>query len=65
VESFSQLTGEVLWQGASSKTAKLDQRSVPGIVAEMSQEVGNTVEGLIASLQDRIARIPSGGNESN
>jgi uncharacterized lipoprotein YmbA len=58
-------TGEVLWHGASSKTAKLDQRSVPGIVTGMSQEVGNTVEGLIASMQDHVARTPGGSSENN
>jgi ABC-type uncharacterized transport system auxiliary subunit len=48
-------TGEVLWQGASSNTAKLDQRSVPGEVAEMSREVGCVVENLISSMQDRLS----------
>ena len=33
-------TGQVLWQCASSKTAKLDQRSVPGMFAEMCRQVG-------------------------
>jgi hypothetical protein len=48
-------TGEVLWQGAVSKEAKLDERSVPGIVAEMSREVGNVVEGLVSSMQEHVA----------
>ncbi len=47
-------TGEVLWQGASSRTAKLEQRSVPGIVAEMSQAMGDAVEELVSSMQSRI-----------
>jgi len=53
-------TGEVLWQGASSSNAKLDQRSVPGEVAEMSREVGSVVENLISSMQDRLpaSRLP-------
>ena len=31
-------TGEVLWQDTASKTARLNQHSVPGIVAEMSRD---------------------------
>jgi hypothetical protein len=38
-----------------SKEATLDQRSVPGIVAEMSREVGSVVEGLVSSLQEQVA----------
>jgi ABC-type uncharacterized transport system auxiliary subunit len=48
-------TGEVMWQGSSSKTTKLDQRSVPGIVAEMSRDVETAIEGLVSSMQDRIS----------
>jgi uncharacterized lipoprotein YmbA len=48
-------TGEVLWQGALSKEATLDQRSVPGIVAEMSRELGSVVEGLVSSMQEQVA----------
>jgi ABC-type uncharacterized transport system auxiliary subunit len=51
-------TGEELWQGASSKTAKLDQRSVSGIVAEMSRAVANIVEGLVSSMQDQVSAAP-------
>ena len=48
-------TGEVLWQDTSTGTAKLDERSVPGIVAEMSRDLGNAVEHLVSSMQDRVA----------
>ncbi|HVP00241.1 MAG TPA: GNA1162 family protein [Bryobacteraceae bacterium] len=51
-------TGEVLWQDTSSKTSKLDQRSVPGIVAELSRDLGNVVKSLVASMQDRLASQP-------
>ena len=47
-------TGEVIWQDASTETAKLDERSVPGIVAAMSRELGNAVERLVSSMQDRV-----------
>ena len=58
-------TGEVLWQGTSSKTEKLDQRSVPGIVAEMSQDLGSAVENLVSSMQDRLTVGSSSQNRSN
>jgi len=47
-------TGELLWQGSLSKESKLDQHSVAGIVAEMSREVGNIVEGLVSSMQEHV-----------
>jgi len=48
-------TGALLWQGAASNNAKLEQRSVPGMVTEMSRDVGNLVEGLVSSMQDRLS----------
>jgi cholesterol transport system auxiliary component len=48
-------TGEVLWQGTSTKTATLDQRSVAGVVSEMSRELGSAVTNLASSMQDRLA----------
>jgi len=58
-------TGDVLWQGSSSKNEKLDQRSVPGIVAEMSREMTNIVVSLVSSLQDGISTNPSALSRSN
>ncbi len=52
-------TGEVLWQGTSSKTAEVDQHSIPGIVAEMSRDLGSAVEHLVSSMQDRLAAASS------
>ncbi len=52
-------TGEVLWQGASSKDVKLDQRTVPGVVAEMSREVSDVVAGLVSSMQNRVSLASS------
>jgi cholesterol transport system auxiliary component len=51
-------TGQVLWQDTSSKTSRLDQRSVPGMVAEMSRDLGTAVERLVSSMQDHIASLP-------
>jgi uncharacterized lipoprotein YmbA len=47
-------TGELLWQDTSTETARLDQRSVPGIVAEMSRDLGNAVEHLVSSMRDHV-----------
>jgi len=57
-------TNEVLWQDSSSKTAKLDQRSVPGMVAEMSRHLGTAVERLVSSMQDHIASLPPSRSNS-
>ncbi len=58
-------TGAVLWHSAASKTTRLDRRSVPGIVAEMSRDLGSAVEQLVSSMQDRLsasASAPSGSH---
>jgi ABC-type uncharacterized transport system auxiliary subunit len=47
-------TGKVLWQHTSSKTAKVDQRSVPGIVTEMSRDLGDVVQRLVSSMQHHL-----------
>jgi len=48
-------TGEIVWQDASTKRAKLDARSVPGVVAAMSREMGIAVEALTTSMLERIS----------
>jgi len=58
-------TGEVLWQDTSSQTAKLDQRSVAGVVAEMSQDLGSAVGHLVSSMQDRLTVASSSQSRSN
>jgi uncharacterized lipoprotein YmbA len=52
-------TGEVLWQDAMSKTARLDQRSVPGVVTEMSGLVKTVTAGLVSSMEDRVLAASS------
>lgn len=54
-------TGQVIWQDTSSKTSKLEQRSVPGIVAEMSHDLGSVVQNLVASMQERLKAADSKG----
>lgn len=48
-------TGEVLWQSNLAKTANLEKRSVPGVVAEMCAQMNNVVKGLVSSMQTRVA----------
>lgn len=48
-------TGEVLWRDTSSITTRLDRRSVPGVVAEMSHNLEDAVRHLVASMQDRLS----------
>ncbi|HUL51965.1 MAG TPA: ABC-type transport auxiliary lipoprotein family protein [Opitutaceae bacterium] len=48
-------TGEVLWQDTSTKRVKVDKRSVPGVVAGMSRELGIAVEALVTSMVNRLA----------
>jgi len=56
-------TGEVLWQGTSTKRVKADKRSVPGVVARMSREMGSAVEALVTSMLDRLSQpVPAQSN---
>ncbi len=50
-------TGEVVWQGNSSKNLKLDHRSVPGVVALMSEGMSAAVGELVTSLQGRLPTV--------
>ena len=48
-------TGDVLWRDTSSIPTRLDRRSVPGVVAEMSHNLEDAVRHLVASMQDRLS----------
>jgi hypothetical protein len=50
-------TGEVPWQGASSKCERLERRTVPGIAAEMSRKASDVVESLVWSMQNRVSAV--------
>jgi ABC-type uncharacterized transport system auxiliary subunit len=52
-------TGEVLWQGTASQTARVDQRSVAGVVAEMSSDMSVAVERLVSSMHDHVSMASS------
>jgi uncharacterized lipoprotein YmbA len=58
-------TGEVLWRGISTKTTTVDQRSVPGIVSEMSRGVASAVGSLVSSMQDRLSATSLSLTRSN
>jgi uncharacterized lipoprotein YmbA len=58
-------TGDVIWQDTSSKTSKLDQRSIPGIVAEMSRDLGSAIEDLVSSMRDRVFEASFSRSRSN
>jgi uncharacterized lipoprotein YmbA len=58
-------TGEVLWQDTASKTARLHQRSLPGIVAEMSRDLADAVQHLVSSMQDRVGAASASVGGSN
>ena len=52
---YPSYSGEVVWREVSSKSARLDEHSMPGIVAEMSRAVDDAVARLASSLQDHVA----------
>lgn len=49
-------SGNLLWQDTASQTAKLDQRSIPGLVGEMSRDLENTIRSLVSSMEKQINR---------
>ena len=55
-------TGELLWQDTSTRRVKLDNRSVPGVVAAMSGEMGTAVESLVTSMLDRLSPATTAKN---
>jgi len=55
-------SGKVLWRGTSSKTVKVGNRSVSGVVSEMSRGLGSAVDSLVDSMQERLAASTSSSN---
>ena len=55
-------SGEVLWRGTSIKTVKVGDRSVPGVVSEMSRGLGIAVHSLVDSMQERLSASTSSSN---
>jgi ABC-type uncharacterized transport system auxiliary subunit len=55
-------SGEVLWRGTSIQTVKVGDRSVAGIVSEMSRGLGSAVNSLVDSMQERLSASTSSSN---
>jgi uncharacterized lipoprotein YmbA len=47
-------TGTVMWSGTSSKTSEVNQRSLPGIVAEMSRDLNEAATQLVSSMRNQV-----------
>ncbi len=54
-------TGEVVWQDMSSKIGTPDQRTIAGIVSEMSRQMGSAVESLVSSMGNRVLPVSAAG----
>lgn len=55
-------SGEVLWRGTSIKTVKVGDRSVPGLVSEMSSGLGSAVSSLVDSMQAQLSALRPSSN---
>jgi uncharacterized lipoprotein YmbA len=58
-------SGDVVWQGKSSKIGGIEQHSVPGVVAEMSRLMTAAIDGLVTSMQDRVAAGALAANQAS
>jgi len=47
-------TGAVVWAGAEGETLAVDTRNVNSVVTEMSRAVEKSIDGLVASLRQRL-----------
>jgi ABC-type uncharacterized transport system auxiliary subunit len=55
-------SGEVLWRGTSIKTVKVGDRSVAGVVLEMSSGLGSAVNSLVDSMQAQLSALTPSSN---
>jgi uncharacterized lipoprotein YmbA len=46
--------GTVVWSGTSFKTSEVNQRSLPGIVAEMSRDLNEAATQLVSSMRSQV-----------
>jgi ABC-type uncharacterized transport system auxiliary subunit len=51
-------TGEILWHGSASSDAVVEQRSVSGVVSQLSLGLGSAVQQMASSLQDHLRSSP-------
>ncbi len=55
-------SGQVLWRGTSIKRVKVGDRSVPGVVSEMSSGLGSAVDSLVDSMEAQIPVLTPSSN---
>jgi uncharacterized lipoprotein YmbA len=48
-------TGNVMWSDTSFKTSKVNQRSLPAVVAEMSRDLSEAATQLVSSMRSKIS----------
>jgi ABC-type uncharacterized transport system auxiliary subunit len=46
-------SGDIIWSGASSKTSRVDQRTISGIVDEMSRDISAAAGQLVSSMRSQ------------
>jgi hypothetical protein len=51
-------TGEILWHGSASRDAVVEQKSVSGVVSQLSLGLASAVQELASSLQDHLRSLP-------
>jgi ABC-type uncharacterized transport system auxiliary subunit len=51
-------TGEILWDGSASSDALVEQRSISGVVSQLSLGLGNAIQQMASSLQDHLRSSP-------
>jgi uncharacterized lipoprotein YmbA len=49
-------TGNVMWSGTSVKTSEVEQRSLPGVVTEMSRDLSEAATQLVSSIQSQVSQ---------
>jgi uncharacterized lipoprotein YmbA len=48
-------TGNVMWSDTSFKTSKVNQRSLPAVVAEMSRDLSEAATQLVSSMRSKVS----------
>ena len=51
-------TGEILWHGSASSDAVVEQKSVSGVVSQLSLGLGSAVQELASSMRDHLQSLP-------
>jgi ABC-type uncharacterized transport system auxiliary subunit len=51
-------TGEILWHGSASIGGVVEQKSVAGVVSQLSLGLGSAVQELASSMQDHLRSLP-------